>query len=113
MEGHRTTCGATAIHSQGIHDTCVCDCSSAESKTQEKDYHSVRKNQQSGDYVHTFDILHNSENPIKYLIFTEDTLLDMGNIVLNTYGGKTLKTIRTEDKENIKVALQAPRPLIK
>ena len=113
MEGHRTTCGATAIHTQGIQVTGQCDCGSAVNKTQETGSQAVIKSQQSGDYAHTFSINNNSGNPIKYLIFNENTLLAMGTTALNTHGGNTVRNVKTEDRENIKIAFQAPRPLIK
>jgi len=116
MQGHRATCGATAIHQQGIHDTCECDCESAEARERTKDAESrqsARQNQKEGGYSHTFSIHHHGEKPIKYLVFSGQCLLDMGSAVLNPYSGATLTKVQTGESEKISIALQAPRPLLK
>lgn len=116
MQGHRATCGATAIHTQGIHHTCECDCESAEARERTKDAESrqsARQNQEEGGYSHTFSIHHHSEKPINYLVFSEQSLLDMGSAVLSPYSGATLTKIKTGESEKVYIALQAPKPLLK
>lgn len=117
LEGHRTSCGAAAIHQLGFNDTCedaTDNGLSSEISLFQDIRREARMNQSTkGEYAHRFHIRHDGESPVSYVVFKNGVLLDAGTARNNSFDAGTSVDVTTSQRENIYLAIQAPRPQLK
>lgn len=117
LEGYRASCGAFAIHRLDIPVTCY-DLPSNEHRehllSQNAKKAALANQQINGEYSHQFSILNSGQEPLRYVIFKQDGMLEMGTAIKNDYSGPGIYTkVTTGNSEKIFVAMQAPKPLLK
>ncbi|MDI9219331.1 PAAR domain-containing protein [Pantoea sp. EA-12] len=115
LNGYRASCGAVALHQLGIQEWCEDECSPSTKRTYQDDLKEVKSNQsQNGAFFHNFKIVNHSSEPVKYIVFSGETALDLGNInTKDGYMNSHVSKIRTDDSYEIQLAVQAPRLKIK
>lgn len=117
LEGHRTSCGAFAIHRLGIPDTCddlPREGQSDHLLSQNAKKAALANQQNPGDYSHQFSIFNSGKEPLGYVVFKQDSVLEMGTALNNQYSGPGTHTkVTTGNSEKVYVAMRAPKPLLK
>lgn len=115
LEGHRTSCGAAAIHRLGFNDTAVDSVGSGRSaeiiKFQEA--RAAAQANQGGAYSHCFNVHNPTDHPLEFIVFKDGALLDVGISGKDLYGSGRSAKVNTHQGEKVYLAVKAPRPKLK
>lgn len=111
LNGYKASCGALALHQLGIQDWSRDDSRGSAKNTVRDEYNEARSNQsKKGKYFHTFSIINNSREGLKYMVFSGDMALDIGTAsAKGGYIPSTISKITTDNSCEIQLAVQAPR----
>jgi uncharacterized Zn-binding protein involved in type VI secretion len=114
LQGHKASCGAKAIHTQGFNyhiEGNTQGSVGSQRNDQEKRHSEINRNhQQNGEYYHSFHLTNVSNDPVGYIVFSEDKLLDSGQVVgKGNFLDLTKSQICTDKDQVLKIAVQAPR----
>ncbi len=117
LEGHRASCGAFAIHRLDIPIICYDLRNTGDNDhllSQDAKKAALANQQSNGDYSHQFSICNSGKEPLGYVIFKQDAVLEMGTALKKEYCGSGTNTkVTTGNNEKIYVAMRAPKPLLK
>ncbi|TLU65895.1 PAAR domain-containing protein [Enterobacter sp. MF024] len=117
LEGHRSSCGAFAVHRLGIPYTCDDLPSGKQSEyvmASDAQKAALANQQSDGGYSHHFYINNSGSTPLGYVIFKQDAVLEIGAASKNKYSGSGTHTkVTTSMSEKVFVAMRAPKPLLK
>jgi uncharacterized Zn-binding protein involved in type VI secretion len=115
LEGHRTSCGAYAIHRLDIYDSVDDDTDTSRFRDRDTqlEKQSAAKANSTGSYSHRFHISTQQEHPVGYIVFRNGSLLDIGTVAKSQYSSGTSASVFTSEADKVYLAVQAPKPLLK
>ncbi|WP_456311246.1 PAAR domain-containing protein [Serratia proteamaculans] len=115
LEGHRASCGATAIHQLGIQDWCDDGPSiSSIIRTESIALQALALSNQdsAGGYSHGFYINNPAPDPLGFIVFKKGCVLHAGSSPASDFYRPPVKVL-TSDSEKVYLAVRAPGPLLK
>jgi len=112
LQGHKASCGASAIHTQGFHyhiGTTGSSKSPQQQSTQVK-ANKIDKNKSSGDYYHKFHINNRGNGSLNYVVLSDDNVLEQGSVSsIKDFAIGSTSHVRTDKPRKVTLAITPPR----